>query len=186
MELRTEARSATDSSEGKFTHWGNKMNIKPITEISERLAAIEKQHDVSFVFDYESNEIEAEGLEPDVQAALKELQPRHEFAEAIKARQPPPKVKRVRVRLRPEVAPKKYQREKYIGWFLNQPKYYQPSEIELERMMSAVQEGDEILPDFAHSFSVRKPDGRLVSVNRKGQVVVPSLYSPHLPKEAED
>jgi hypothetical protein len=53
-------------------------------------------------------------------------------------------------------------------------------------MIAACEEGDELLFDFAHSFTVRKPDGRLISINRRGKVERPSVYSPHLPKPIEE
>ena len=53
-------------------------------------------------------------------------------------------------------------------------------------MMAAVVEGDLIIPDFALSFSVVKPNGRVVAVNRRGEVVAPSPYSPALAQCGSD
>ena len=49
-------------------------------------------------------------------------------------------------------------------------------------MFSKVEENDLVLPDFAHSFSVRKPNGLLVQVDRKGRITPPSPYTPHAVK----
>jgi hypothetical protein len=72
------------------------------------------------------------------------------------------------------------QRANYIAWLSTKSGYYQPSTEELNKMFRALEEGDEVLPDFAHSFSVRKPDGRLISIDRKGRIGQPSLYAPAL------
>jgi hypothetical protein len=152
----------------------------------ERLAEIEKTHSVALTFDYDLNEIVADGLEPDVQAALAKLQPRVAFAEAIKQRQPPPKIKRVKVRLSAETFTKEVEKQKYVRWLTFKSGYYQPTETQLEKMFSVVEEGWEVLPDFAHSFTCRLPDGRLVQVDRRGRVTEPSPYSPHLPKVIEE
>jgi hypothetical protein len=45
-------------------------------------------------------------------------------------------------------------------------------------MFGACEEGDEIIFDFAHSFTVRKLDGRLLQIDRRGRVAPPSAYSP--------
>jgi hypothetical protein len=52
-------------------------------------------------------------------------------------------------------------------------------------MMAAVEPGDLIIPDFALSFSVVKPSGRVVAVNRRGEVVAPSPYSPALAQQGK-
>lgn len=72
------------------------------------------------------------------------------------------------------------QREQYVQWFSGRSEYYKPTPAELDLMMAAVEEGDLIIPDFALSFSVLKPSGRVVAVNRRGEVVAPSPYSPAL------
>jgi hypothetical protein len=72
------------------------------------------------------------------------------------------------------------QRELYVAWFSGRSEYYKPTLRELDLMMAAVEEGDLIIPDFALSFSVLKPNGRVVAVNRRGEVIAPSPYSPAL------
>jgi hypothetical protein len=70
------------------------------------------------------------------------------------------------------------QRANYRVWFMARTGYFQPSDEELDRMFAVCDEGDQVIPDFAHSFSVRKPNGLIVSVDRKGRIGTPSPYSP--------
>jgi hypothetical protein len=77
------------------------------------------------------------------------------------------------------------QRQNYISWFMAKSGYYQPTEDQLDRMFSVLQEGDEVLPDFAHSFSVRRPNGSIIQVDRKGRISQPSPYSPAVTKRQE-
>ena len=74
------------------------------------------------------------------------------------------------------------QRINYIGWFRHKPQIYWRTEPELDLMFAQCEEGDEVLPDFAFSFTVRKPNGELVAVNSRGQIERPSPYSPHQPR----
>ena len=78
------------------------------------------------------------------------------------------------------VPSKAIQRELYVAWFSGRSEYYKPSPEQLDLMMAAVEPGDLIIPDFALSFSVLKPTGRVVAVNRRGELVAPSPYSPAL------
>ncbi|HKN12801.1 MAG TPA: hypothetical protein VJX68_06345 [Candidatus Binatus sp.] len=70
------------------------------------------------------------------------------------------------------------QRANYRTWFMQKTGYFQPNDAELDKMFSVLEEGDQVIPDFAHSFSVRKRNGLVVSVDRKGRVTEPSPYSP--------
>jgi hypothetical protein len=161
--------------------------VKDDPTITERLAEIEQEHSVKFTFDWDNNSVEAEGLEDAIAAALTELQPRAEFIAAIKARTPQPKKPRVRMRIAADVPPSlAVQRQNYVRWFKQKPQLYWRSEVELDRMFALCQEGDLILPDFAFSFTVQKPDGRLLSVNRQGRFEDVSPYSPHRAKVIED
>jgi len=74
------------------------------------------------------------------------------------------------------------QKQNYITWYQQRSTYYHPTEKELELMFSKVEEGDESLPDFARSFTVRKPNGLLIQIDRKGRVSPPSPYTPHAVK----
>jgi hypothetical protein len=155
--------------------------------IAERLAAIESEHGVKFTFDWDNNSVEAEGLEDAIAAALTELQPRAEFIAAIKERTPPPKKQRVRMRIAADAPPSlAVQRQNYVRWFKQKSQLYWRSEKELDAMFALCEEGDRILPDFAFSFTLQKPDGRLLSVNRQGKFEDVSPYSPHRAKVIED
>ena len=77
------------------------------------------------------------------------------------------------------------QREQYVQWFSGRSEYYKPTPEQLDLMMAAVEPGDLIIPDFALSFSVLKPSGRVVAVNRRGEVVAPSPYSPALAQQGK-
>jgi hypothetical protein len=70
------------------------------------------------------------------------------------------------------------QRQNYVVWFNSRPKYFHPSETELDRMWGALEEGDLVHFDFAHSITVQKPNGLLISVDRRGRIAEPSPYSP--------
>jgi hypothetical protein len=70
------------------------------------------------------------------------------------------------------------QEANYYRWTMEHSRYFQPSEEERKKMFSVLQEGDLVLPDFAHSFSVRRPNGLVVQVDRKGRISAPSPYSP--------
>ncbi len=74
------------------------------------------------------------------------------------------------------------QRQNYVRWFMTRTKYYWPNEQELDAMFAACAEGDLIIPDFAHSFTIRRPNGLLQAVDRKGRVGAPSPYSPAVKK----
>jgi hypothetical protein len=78
------------------------------------------------------------------------------------------------------------QRANYVRFYMGKSTYYHPSPEELDKMFSVLEEGDEVLPDFAHSFTVRKPDGRLVMVDRRGRVNPPSAYSPAVQQKRGD
>jgi hypothetical protein len=70
------------------------------------------------------------------------------------------------------------QRANYITWFSARSKIYQPSEAELDCMFAAVFEGDEVVFDFAQSFTIRRRNGLLLQIDRKGRTGPPSPYSP--------
>ncbi len=69
-------------------------------------------------------------------------------------------------------------RANYRRWFEAMPIYYHRTESEMDAMFGACKEGDRIWFDFALSFTVQKPDGRLVMIDRRGRVSPPSPYSP--------
>lgn len=74
-----------------------------------------------------------------------------------------------------DVPPLDVQRENYVRWALARGPYYLPTESELKKMFSALEPGDEVIPDYAHSFLVRKPNGMLIRINRMGQTINENL-----------
>lgn len=155
----------------------------------ERLLAIEAKYaedNLKLSFDYEADELEAEGTDESIAAALAEM-PREDLVEAVKRRQgPPPPRKKVKVRIGGKVLAKSVYRQNYRRWYMGMPTYHRPSPEQEELMFSVIEEGWEVLFDFAHSVTCRLPDGRLISVNRKGKIEAPSIYSPHLPRPVSE
>lgn len=146
------------------------------------LEQIEKEAGVSFSLS-EVGRISAKGQAAAVARALARIVPfRAQTAVLLRERQgiPDPDATIITREISPNVQALAMQREKYLSWLSAKSEYFQPSADELDKMFSALEEGDEILPDFAHSFTVRKPDGRLISVDRKGRCGEPSMYSPAL------
>jgi hypothetical protein len=74
------------------------------------------------------------------------------------------------------------QRQNYVRWFNSHSTFYHPTGPELDKMFSVLTEGDLVFPDFALSFTVRRPNGLLVQVDRQGRITEPSPYSPALKK----
>lgn len=72
------------------------------------------------------------------------------------------------------------QRERYVAWFSGRSEYFKPTPEQLDLMMAACEPGDLLVFDFALSFSVVKPNGRVVAVDRRGRINEPSPYSPAL------
>jgi hypothetical protein len=146
------------------------------------LETIETEEGVAFSLT-EAGRIAAKGPGAALDRALARILPfRSEVAALLRERQgfPDPGEAIVTREISPNVPALAVQAANYRTWFTARGVYYTPSDEELARMMAAVEEGDEILFDFAHSFSVRKPNGLIVAVNRKGQTVAPSSYSPAL------
>ena len=144
------------------------------------LQAIESEENVTFVFKPKTKTIAVKGKPAAVDRGLDRIKgQRDEVATLLRERQgisaDDEEVEREISLNVPSLA---VQRPNYRRWYMAQAQIYQPSEAELELMFSRCDEGDEIIFDFAHSFTVRKPNGLLVSVDRKGRVGHPSPYSP--------
>ena len=124
--------------------------------------------------------LSVEGEDAAIDRVLAQID-RHEVAKLVRQRDgsPEPIVKRV---LALNVLSKEAYRENYRSWYRRMSEYYQPSEAEEEKMFSVIEEGWEVLFDFAHSVTCRKPDGVLVAVDRKGRISPPSPYTPHAVK----
>jgi len=145
----------------------------------EELQVIEAETGVIFTYDWPSKTIVTKGKPSAIDLALERIRDRHdEVAELLRQRQPAPEEEIVERVISCDVPSKAVHRENYIRWYLKQPKYYHPTGSQLDTMFAACSEGDEIIFDFAHSFTVRKPNGLLVQVDRQGKVTPPSPYSP--------
>ncbi len=149
----------------------------------QEIEKIETEEGVKFSLSDSTGRIVTLGSEEAVDRALARIALfRDELGEALRSRQglPKPAEKIVTREVSINVPALDVQRANYIRWFSTKGVYFTPTEQELDAMFAACSEGDEILPDFAHSFTVRKPNGLLVSVDRKGRVSQPSPYSPAL------
>ena len=145
------------------------------------LEAIETEAGVAFSLNRATGRIEAKGPAASVDRALARIVLfRDEVAEVLRERQglPKPGEEIVVREVSPSVPALAIQRSNYRRWYMGKPKYFWPSQEEEDAMFAACSEGDEILVDFAHSFTVRKPNGLLVSIDRRGRVSQPSPYSP--------
>jgi hypothetical protein len=105
--------------------------------------------------------------------------PRDEIAKLLRERDGDvePVVERVIATNVPSLA---IQRANYTHWLLSKSGYYRPTPEQMDKMFSVLEEGDEVLPDFAHSFTIRRQDGLLLQVDRRGRISEPSIYSPAL------
>jgi hypothetical protein len=150
----------------------------------EQLQEIETGEGVKLASN-DAGRISASGPRAGVDRALARIAlSRDEVAEVLRVRQglPKPSEEIVTREVSTNVPTLEIQKMNYVTWFMARAQYYHPSVTELDKMFSVLSEGDEVLPDFAHSFTVRKPNGLLVSVDRKGRVNPPSPYSPALKK----
>jgi hypothetical protein len=59
---------------------------------------------------------------------------------------------------------------RYKRWYSARDAYSTPSADQLALMRSKCAEGDVLIPNYALSFDLRKPDGSLVRVDRRGRV----------------
>jgi hypothetical protein len=77
------------------------------------------------------------------------------------------------------------QRERYVAWFSGRSEYYKPTEKQLDKMMAACEEGGLLVFDFALSFTVVKPNGRVIAIDRHGRENPPSPYSPAMQQQGK-
>lgn len=82
--------------------------------------------------------------------------------------------------VKPKVRPLREQQDQYRMWFAGRSEYYHPSEEQIQKMWSVLEEGDQTYPDYALTISVRKADGRIIAVDRRGRELPVSPYSPAL------
>jgi hypothetical protein len=144
------------------------------------LSAIESEEEVIFKLK-PGGKFTIKGTDPAIAKALARITSRDEVAAALRERdgEVEPIVER---EISTNVLSKEAYRENYRGWYKQRSEYFQPSEAEEEKMFSVIEEGWEVLPDFAHSVTCRKPHGVLVAVDRKGRITPPSPYTPHAVK----
>ena len=145
----------------------------------EQLTEVETKEGIKFALE-PGGRLSVEGEDAAVDRALAQID-RSEIVALLRERDgsPEPIVKRI---IPLNVLNKATYRENYIKWYSGMSEYYRPSEAELDKMFSAIEEGDEVLFDFAHSVTVRKPNGLLVAVDRRGRINPPSPYTPHAVK----
>jgi hypothetical protein len=121
-----------------------------------------------------SGEIDAEGDDDAIEKVLARTEGhRAEVKALLRERQGPVIVKR---ELPPDVPSLAEHRVEYENWLCSKGKYYQPTRDEMDTMFSVLEEGDQVLPDFAHSFTVRRKNGKLIQVDRRGRISAPSPY----------
>jgi hypothetical protein len=144
------------------------------------LSAIEVEEEVVFKLK-PGGKFTIRGTDPAIAKALARITSRDEVAAVLRERdgEVEPIVEREIATAVPSI---EVQKENYITWYQQRSTYYHPTKKELELMFSKVEPGDEILPDFAHSFTVRRPNGLLVQIDRKGRISPPSPYCPHVAK----
>jgi hypothetical protein len=143
----------------------------------DELKTIESAEGVEFALKPDGKII-IKGTDTAIDRALERIAAhRDEVAAVLRENRPAdePAVERV---IAANVPPLAVQREMYIKFFMAHGEYWHPSTEQLDLMFSVLEEGDEVLPDFAHSFSVRRRNGSIVQVDRKGRVTPVSPYSP--------
>lgn len=70
----------------------------------------------------------------------------------------------------PKIPSLAQQKEAYVAWTRQRSEYYQPSPTQLEAMWGALEEGDLVTFNYAHTITVtRIRDGRVVAIDRKGR-----------------
>ena len=142
----------------------------------KELEQVEKQDGVKFALQPGGKRIAVKGKAVAVERALERVKGcRHEVLALLREREGDAEVVRF---LACDVPTLAIQKGDYRRWMLARPTYFHRTDDEIERMFSVCEEGDETLFDFAPSFTVRKADGRLFSVNNRGEISDPSAYSP--------
>jgi len=72
------------------------------------------------------------------------------------------------------------QRRNYMTWAIARGAYYTPTEEESRLIFAALGPGDEAVPDFAKTVTIRRANGLLEAIDRKGRIVGVPPYSPLL------
>jgi hypothetical protein len=149
----------------------------------EELELIESEENVTLAYNQTRGTITCSGRESAVDRALDRIKNhRADVGALLRERQGLPDEPDIMRSVACNVPTLAVQRLNYVAWFMRKTPYYHPSEQELDITFTACEEGDEVFPDFALSFTIRKPDGRFLKVDRKGRVGEPSRYAPALTK----
>lgn len=147
---------------------------------TEDLESIESETGVTFSIG-DSGALIAAGADDAIDAAVKQIGDGMAAAVTLcRARQGLNETTVTRREIPTNVPSLATQRVSYRAWTLQRSGYYQPSTEELDRMFAVLEEGDLVIPDFALSFSVRRKNGTVIQVDRRGRVTPPSPYSPAL------
>jgi hypothetical protein len=147
------------------------------------LSAIESEEQVVFKL-RPNGKFRVKGTDTAIAKALARITNRDEVAAVLRERDgdPEPVVER---EIAIHVPDLEVQRANYVRWFQARPTYYHPTLAQLDVMMAACEEGDLLVFDFALSFSVIKPNGKVIAIDRRGRVTEPSPYSPALAQQGK-
>jgi hypothetical protein len=146
----------------------------------EEIESIEREFEVAFVFKPQTGRIACKGTtDHHVAQALERIAPHREQVNALLRKRQGIADAVVEREIGGSGVPTlAVYRENYRPWCEAHGAYYIKTEQELDKMFAACEEGDEIIFDFARSFTIRKRSGLLVSVDCRGRVGAPSQYSP--------
>jgi len=151
----------------------------------EQFTALKAKHGVVFNYDSATGGIAIEGKRIAVAAAHREIAScRAEVAALLRRELGLPdaddEIVSLTVPAR-SVASLDIQFQNYAVWFTARGKYFTPSADQFYAMRHSpeIVEGDELCFDFAHSVTVRKADGLLIAIDRKGRRCNVPAYSPY-------
>jgi hypothetical protein len=163
------------------------MTIEQLIDMTTELGVVA-------IYDKETGKVGFEGKKSAVAEAHKRTAQRREEVAALLRRQHglPDPVEPADEIVRVMVAPSAvtlldHQFSNYVGWTHRQGPYYEKTEAQLQAMRNSpyIEEGDELLPDFAKTLSIRKASGLLIAIDEKGALVNVPEFSPHRDKVAK-
>ncbi|HZS53057.1 MAG TPA: hypothetical protein VFA65_01535, partial [Bryobacteraceae bacterium] len=103
---------------------------------------------------------------------------RYEIERLLRRRQGLTEVEEVEREIDLKVPSLDVQKQNYLRWARQRGAYYTPTPEQVDLMWSALEEGDQVIFDFALTITVKKPDGLLIAIDRRGKQVDVSPYSP--------
>jgi hypothetical protein len=152
--------------------------------VIEQLATFEAEKQVVFVLRPDGESFVVKGKKPVVEEVLALIN-RDEVLDLLRQREGFGQQEIERV-VAPKIPSLVEQKKAYIRWTLSRSEYYQPSPEALERMWGALEEGDQVFPDFALSITVKRiRDGKLIAIDRHGRESPVSPYSPALAQQGK-